>query len=142
MSDGLDTLSAAFAEYMTPDEDGTPLLKVKDLGHALEFAGIPPELAPKIQTSMEVHDDAITFEEFINVIIEATETNKDMDGSSNYDHVFQRLSNSSGEITHKSLSQAAKKVKMNLTEGDIKKMLAIASTREEFHELWQHFGAT
>lgn len=138
MTDGLDALSAAFAEFMTPDDSGTPLLMVKDLGPALDSAGIPSELASRIQQRMNVANDAITFEDFINVAIEITDGGDEMHDPEAPSHVFDLLSDSGEEITRSSLAEAARKVKLELTDSDIDKMLQIASSKDEFLRLWSN----
>ncbi|GMM50989.1 hypothetical protein DASB73_019470 [Starmerella bacillaris] len=142
MNDNLDTLSAAFAEFMTPDDEGTPLLLSKDLGSALEFAGIPHQLAPKIQDRMLVENESITFEEFINVAAEIMQQDEVNDSPEVSAHVYQLLCDSKGRITEKSLARASRKVKIDISEQDAKKMIALASNKEEFQDLWDHFDSS
>lgn len=64
----LDRLYAAFAEFMTPDENGEPLLLSSDVRHAVEAAGIPAQLSPELLKLMDPDSTgSVDFERFSSV---------------------------------------------------------------------------
>lgn len=157
MSDeSLELLSAAFADFMTPEEDGTPILLNSDLKHALEAVGIPGELSGDLEPLMDPEQKGkITFEQFAEIcqgqISAPPESGGDDSGDEDYvessasnekkKHVFSLLSNKKGHITVKTLEGISRKLKLNVPESDLQKMVDVASNEGEFSELWEFLDA-
>lgn len=157
MSDeSLELLSAAFADFMTPEEDGTPILLTSDLKHALNAVGIPGELSGDLEPLMDPEQTGkITFEQFAEAcqgqISGAPQSEGDNSSDEDYvedsasnekrKHVFSLLSNKKGHITVKSLQKASQKLKLNVPESDLQKMVGLVSNEGEFSQLWEHLDA-
>lgn len=160
----LDRLSEAFAEFMTPDESGEPLLLESDVRHAVEAAGIPAQLAPELLRLMQPENGAVTFEKFSkacgDVIGADAPSDEDSEGggfvvdddddedyddddysedggmTDTRDHIFDVLSRN-GRITVTSLRKEAKRLKFDVSTSDLERMVQVASTRDEFASLWR-----
>lgn len=142
MGDDLDRLSEVFAEFMTPDEDGTPLLDIADLGNALEQAGIPRELAGTLGPRMDAQKTGqIGFEDFVNVCMDAAHPENTSKTEFKGDFAFHLLANKKKQrITVNSLRRASKKLHFNTSQEDLTKMIELASTKEEFANVWRNLN--
>lgn len=117
----LDRLSDAFSNFMTVDDDGEPSLSCEDLPSAMEEAGLPSELAPKLRSRMDPKNTGwITFENFVTVAVDISQKEQPS-------QVFRLLADPETHLlTEESMRKAANRLKIHTTPQDITRLLEMS----------------